>query len=66
MEYLGPEASGLIRLGEKWRVTPGDELLRRLERFLGPGSVDVLYGAHKRREPGPEIGFSVAADLSNR
>jgi DNA polymerase-3 subunit alpha len=65
LEYRSTEASGVIRLGEKWRVTPGDELMRRLERFLGSGSVQVLYGAHKRRAPGPEIRASATADLSN-
>ena len=65
LEYRCTEASGVIRLGEKWRVTPGDELMRRLERFLGSGSVQVLYGAHKRRALGPEMQARATADLSN-
>jgi hypothetical protein len=36
-------AQGVVALG--WRVDPRDELLRRLERFLGPDSVTVCYAA---------------------
>jgi DNA polymerase-3 subunit alpha len=38
-------ARGVVALG--WRVDPRDELLRRLERFLGPDSVTVCYAAGK-------------------
>ena len=65
LEYGCAEASGIIRLGEKWRLTPGDELLRRLERLLGSGSVEVLYRAQKRCAAGPETRSGVVADLSN-
>jgi hypothetical protein len=30
-------------LGEKWRVLPETELIRRLEDLLGPDGVRVLY-----------------------
>ncbi|MCU0971244.1 MAG: DNA polymerase III subunit alpha [Gammaproteobacteria bacterium] len=46
-------AHGVVALG--WRVDPRDELLRRLERFLGPDSVTVCYAAAKtavRKVPG--------------
>ncbi len=38
-------AQGAVALG--WRVEPRDELLRRLERFLGPDAVTVCYAAAK-------------------
>ncbi len=44
VRYRRQDASALIRLGEKWRITPDDELLRRLRRLLGDGSV-VLHFA---------------------
>ena len=65
LEYCCTEACGILRLGEKWRVTPSDELLRRLERLLGSGSVEVLYRAQKGRAPGPEMQSGAVADLSN-
>jgi len=30
-------------LGDAWRVEPRDELLRQLERLLGPGNVSVGF-----------------------
>ncbi len=65
MDYSCAEASGIVRLGEKWRVTPGDELLRRLERLLGSGSVKVLYRSQKGRVSSPETRTGAVADLSN-
>ncbi|MEW8015037.1 MAG: DNA polymerase III subunit alpha [Candidatus Sedimenticola endophacoides] len=42
--YQGREARATLEFGPAWRVTPADELLKRLERYFGPRSVDVVYG----------------------
>jgi DNA polymerase-3 subunit alpha len=44
IQYQGPEAYGLLRLGDAWRLKPTDELLRRLRQFLGQGRVRMDYG----------------------
>jgi DNA polymerase-3 subunit alpha len=53
VDYRRGDASGTLLLGEGWRVDPRDELLRQLERLLGPGNVVVGYdggrGASRRR-----------------
>ena len=36
-------ASGRVRLGERWRVTPSDDLLQGLRNAFGPESVRVVY-----------------------
>ncbi len=36
-------ASGRVRLGERWRVTPSDDLLHGLRNAFGAGSVRVVY-----------------------
>ena len=43
LSYQGPGAGGTMVLGDEWRVQPTDELLRRLERLLGPGTLEVVY-----------------------
>ncbi len=43
LSYQGPGARGTMVLGDEWRVQPTDELLRRLEKFLGPGNLEVVY-----------------------
>jgi DNA polymerase-3 subunit alpha len=43
LHYQTDSACGDIQLGKEWQVTPSDELLRRLEQFFGPGSVQVAY-----------------------
>jgi DNA polymerase-3 subunit alpha len=43
LHYMREGARGEIQLGKEWQVNPTDELLRRLEQFLGPGSVRVAY-----------------------
>ncbi|MEJ1354305.1 MAG: DNA polymerase III subunit alpha [Candidatus Sedimenticola sp. (ex Thyasira tokunagai)] len=48
ISYQGREASGTLVCGEAWRVSPRDELLRRLERFLGVDRVKVIY-SHRGR-----------------
>jgi DNA polymerase-3 subunit alpha len=41
--YRRPDSRGMLAFGEAWKVQPMDELLRRLERLLGPGGVEVVY-----------------------
>ena len=43
LHYQTSKASGEIQLGQEWRVSPTDELLRRLEQLLGQGAVNVGY-----------------------
>ncbi|MEW8492078.1 MAG: OB-fold nucleic acid binding domain-containing protein, partial [Candidatus Thiodiazotropha endolucinida] len=43
LHYKAKDACGDIQLGKEWQVKPTDELLRRLEQYLGAGSVDVGY-----------------------
>ncbi len=50
MTYRRADASALLQFGEAWRVDPSDELIRRLERLLGPEHVSVLYG-HQNQYP---------------
>lgn len=48
LSYRGPHAMGTMVCGEEWRVSPRDELLRRLERLLGSGQVEVIYSRRGR------------------
>jgi DNA polymerase-3 subunit alpha len=41
--YRGRSAQTLLRLGERWRVYPRDELLGRLRKCIGSSRVDVVY-----------------------
>jgi len=41
--YRGRGAQTLLRLGERWRVHPRDELLGRLRKCIGSSRVDVVY-----------------------
>mgnify|MGYP000741863646 FL=1 len=50
--YRRPGARARLMLGPEWRVTPRDELLKRLQRLLGAERVEVVYGRH--RTPLPE------------
>ncbi|MCW9088789.1 MAG: DNA polymerase III subunit alpha [Gammaproteobacteria bacterium] len=43
IHYQSPEGIARVRLGESWRVRPGDELLNRLRQLLGEESVRVEY-----------------------
>jgi DNA polymerase-3 subunit alpha len=54
LHYQTNGACGDIQLGKAWQVTPTDELLRRLEQLLGPGSVRVAY--RHSRQPANGIG----------
>ncbi len=44
INYNNPVASCQLRLGEVWRVTLKDELLRDLRTLLQPENVKVVYG----------------------
>ncbi len=43
IHYVAKSARSRIQLGNAWSVHPGDELLHRLEKFLGPNQVRVDY-----------------------
>jgi len=51
--YRGPGAKAHLVLGPDWRLTPTDELLRRLERVFGEERVRMIYGGVVR-PGGPE------------
>jgi DNA polymerase III subunit alpha len=57
IEYTGAAASGALNLGEGWSVRASRELLEQLEGLMGPGKVQVLYGA-----PPPGVGGAHSAD----
>ncbi len=44
LDYSRGDARGRLVLGDDWRVQPQDGLLRRIERLLGEGTVQVEYG----------------------
>jgi len=41
--YAGQSATARISLGDKWRVRPANELLRRLGELVGEGNVTLVY-----------------------
>jgi DNA polymerase-3 subunit alpha len=43
IDYRGDGAATRLQLGEVWRVHPGEDLLQRLKKTLGPESVRVIY-----------------------
>jgi DNA polymerase-3 subunit alpha len=59
LNYWIDGACGDIQLGREWQVTPTDELLRRLEQFLGPGSVEVNY-RHSKQPPSGSVSRQAA------
>ncbi len=44
IRYRNQTAEGAIRLGERWQVTPSDELLRKLCHLLGSNEPLLVYG----------------------
>jgi len=46
IRYRRQDATALIRLGNAWRVTPGDELLCRLRQLLGENGVVLHFAAN--------------------
>ncbi|MEJ2529813.1 MAG: DNA polymerase III subunit alpha, partial [Gammaproteobacteria bacterium] len=44
LRLVRSDYSGMIDLGDTWRVTPTDELLRRLERLFKHEGIEVVYG----------------------
>ncbi|UAL45034.1 DNA polymerase III subunit alpha [Shewanella inventionis] len=43
INYVKPEASGKITLGDEWRVNPSDELMLALESMLGSNNVKITF-----------------------
>ena len=43
VNYISQSASSSIQLGDAWRIHPSDEIISRLQNFLGTGSVEVRY-----------------------
>ncbi|MGY0217375.1 DNA polymerase III subunit alpha [Endozoicomonadaceae bacterium StTr2] len=44
IEYLRPDASARMKLGDNWKIQADDELLQRLKELLGRKAVGVTYG----------------------
>jgi DNA polymerase-3 subunit alpha len=44
IEYINESVAARLRLGDRWRVSPTDELLRRLTALEGIEKVEVVYG----------------------
>jgi len=44
IHYQRHDASGVVRLGQGWRLHPSDEVLRQLGKLLGDENVKVVYG----------------------
>jgi DNA polymerase-3 subunit alpha len=49
--YRRPGARARLLLGPDWRVTPTDELLKRLQRLFGAERVEVVYGRLRPQFP---------------
>jgi len=45
IEYTGASAAGTLTLPAEWNVKPAHELLERLEAWVGPGGLQVVYGS---------------------
>ena len=43
VEYIGPSASGRLKLGSQWRVQPRDELIGQLREQFGKNNVTLHY-----------------------
>jgi len=43
IDYHGTAAEARLRLGDDWRVRPADDLVRRLESLVAPGSVRLDF-----------------------
>ncbi|MCG8428434.1 MAG: OB-fold nucleic acid binding domain-containing protein, partial [Chromatiales bacterium] len=55
--YTGETARGVMELSDEWRIKPTDELLKRLNKFLGAGNVEVVYGVRRnQREQESSVG----------
>lgn len=51
IDYRRPGAKGVLQLGEAWRVTPADALIKQLRQCLGTGAVDIIYQRELRLAP---------------
>ena len=43
IDYQNTLAQGMIKLGDKWRVHPAEELMHRLRNLVGKENVAVVY-----------------------
>jgi DNA polymerase-3 subunit alpha len=53
--YRGEGARACLLLGPEWRLSPADELLRRLERVFGAQNVTMVYAAARAMSAEPEL-----------
>jgi len=44
LRMVRADSHGIIEFGDDWKVTPTDELLRRLERLFDTDGVEMIYG----------------------
>lgn len=44
LRLVRDDSIGMLEFGDAWRVTPTDELIRRLERLFQQDGVEVVYG----------------------
>ena len=44
IRYTGRSAAGVLKLGENWRVSPSDGLLRALHELFGRNAIRPVYG----------------------
>lgn len=44
LRMVRADSHGIIEFGDEWKVTPTDELLRRLERLFDTDGVEIIYG----------------------
>ncbi|MBK1650080.1 DNA polymerase III subunit alpha [Rhabdochromatium marinum] len=51
VQYVRPGASGELRLGPDWQVTPSDILVKRLRQLLGRDAVEIVYQRELRLAP---------------
>jgi DNA polymerase-3 subunit alpha len=45
LRMVRPDSHGILEFGNEWRITPTDELLRRLDRVFANTGVEVIYGS---------------------
>lgn len=43
VNYQSPVAKAVLRLGDDWRVSAGDELVTKLRAVFGQDKVEVKY-----------------------
>jgi DNA polymerase-3 subunit alpha len=43
VDYIGPSASGRLKMSSQWRVQPRDELIGQLREQFGKNNVTLHY-----------------------